>query len=78
VKYIGYAETGASLGLTMGPFICGLLYRFLDFAGTFVMFSIVYSLTCLYLYSTLPKRMNNTQDIGEEDNPQNGSNQISR
>ena len=57
-KIIGYLETGAGLGLTLGPFISGVIYSVLRYSGTFIFFAVVLGVTGILLQTQLPSRMN--------------------
>eukprot|EP00350_Pseudokeronopsis_sp_OXSARD2_P008856 CAMPEP_0170544530 /NCGR_PEP_ID=MMETSP0211-20121228/3250_1 /TAXON_ID=311385 /ORGANISM="Pseudokeronopsis sp., Strain OXSARD2" /LENGTH=85 /DNA_ID=CAMNT_0010848191 /DNA_START=484 /DNA_END=738 /DNA_ORIENTATION=- len=52
---------GAGLGLTVGPFLSGIIYSYLHYAGTFLFFSVILALTGVFLQSVLPRRMNSLE-----------------
>lgn len=66
-KIIGYLEMSAGLGLTLGPFISGIVYSYLHYAGTFLFFAMVLASTGCFLYFALPKRMNKSLNSEEEE-----------
>jgi MFS family permease len=69
-KVIGYIEMAAGLGLTLGPFISGIVYNYLHYAGTFIFFSIILSMSAIFLQVMLPNRLNKstTVEINDESN----------
>lgn len=51
---LGKIEMALGLGLMIGPFISGLIYPFLHFAGTFMFFAGVLLVAFVVLYVLLP------------------------
>lgn len=56
----------AGLGLTIGPFISGIVYSYLHYSGTFLFFAIILSSTGMFLFSALPNTLNRGNKSGEE------------
>lgn len=48
-KVIGYLEMSAGLGLTVGPFISGIIYTYFHYAGTFFFFCLLLMSAGLFL-----------------------------
>lgn len=57
-KIIGYLEMAAGLGLTLGPFLSGIVYTYLHYAGTFFFFAFILFSTGCFLHLFLPSKMN--------------------
>ncbi len=57
----------AGLGLTVGPFMSGIVYSYLHYAGTFLFFAMILACTGCFLYLALPKRMNKSHNADQDD-----------
>lgn len=53
-KFIGWAETAAGLGLTVGPVIGSLLYQLTNYQWTFVIYGLFLFLAMLIMMAILP------------------------
>ena len=62
MKYVGYVEITAGLGLSVGPLLGGILFSKLDYAGTLFFFgslNLAVLLLCQYL---IPSKLNQSED----------------
>jgi MFS family permease len=64
----------AGLGLTLGPFLSGIVYSYLHYAGTFFCFALILAITGIFLFIALPSRLNTTEggEVDEEEDDSNG------
>lgn len=51
------------MGLTLGPFLSGIVYSKLYFDGTFLFFSCILAIIGILIYCFLPNRLNNDRNI---------------
>lgn len=55
-KYIGWAETAAGMGLTIGPLIGTFLYHFTTYMWTFVIYGTILLVSSLIMFFILPSK----------------------
>ena len=60
MKYIGYVEITAGLGLSAGPLLGGLLFTDLDYTGTLFFFGAINLFVLLLCQYLIPNEMNNS------------------
>ena len=60
MKYIGYVEITAGLGLSVGPLLGGLLFTDLDYTGTLFFFGGINFFVLLLCQYLIPNEMNNS------------------
>ena len=72
-KIIGYLEMAAGLGLTVGPFMSGIVYSYLHYAGTFLFFAIILASTGVFLFSALPNKLNRSSSSSSQNSNNNSS-----
>jgi hypothetical protein len=51
----------AGLGLTIGPFMSGIVYSYLHYAGTFLFFAFILGITGVFIFTALPNKLNRTE-----------------
>lgn len=56
----------AGLGLTIGPFMSGIVYSYLHYAGTFLFFSFILACTGFFLFTALPHNLNRADNNSSE------------
>lgn len=59
-KYFGYIELSFGMGMFLGPFISGLVYQYLNYFGTFMMFTAFLVSGVITALILLPERFNYT------------------
>lgn len=57
-KYLGWAEAATGIGLVMGPFIGSILFRFLKYRYTFIVFGGLIGIGGIVLKFLLPNTIN--------------------
>ena len=60
MKYIGYVEITAGLGLSVGPLLGGLLFTDLDYTGTLFFFGGINFFVLLLCQYLIPNEINNS------------------
>jgi hypothetical protein len=69
MKYIGYVEITAGLGLCVGPLLGGFLYNDLDYTGTLFFFGNVNLFVLFLCQYLIPNELNNYESkVTEESN----------
>ena len=61
-KYFGYIELCLGMGMFFGPFISGVLYQYLNYFGTFMLFASFLAVGLVFALTLLPSRLNNTNE----------------
>jgi MFS family permease len=61
-KYFGYIEMSLGIGMFAGPFMSGILYQYIGYFGTFMMFAVILMIGVVIDFFLLPSRLNNKYD----------------
>ena len=66
-EIVGYCQSACGIGLMSGPVIGGILYSFLKFEKTFLVFAGLLFLSGLMAFFFLPNRMNKVKEEPKEE-----------